>query len=153
MELTKNFNELEFYDEEVKHAIIECKKLGYDIYISKYAFSKYPPNDNKISYFDFKEPENLAICYCQFGTYNYFDRWSISTQHRPNATTGSGWNVFDNIWEIKKEHYKKAIEHAKNNLIYGDKQGHKHYPPEKPVNFEEYQKEHYKIIFDKMPND
>lgn len=145
MELTKNFNELEFYNEEVKNAIIECKKLGYDVYISRYA--------HKISYFDFKEPENLAICYCQFGTDNCLDRWSISTKHRPNATTGSGWSVFYNIWDIKKEHYKKAIEHAKNNFIYGDNQGRTHYPPEKLVNFDEYQKEHYKIIFDEVSND
>jgi hypothetical protein len=146
MELVKNFDDLEFFNEEVKNAMIECHSLGYDVYISKYALSQHALRD-KISYFDFKEPDNLAICYCQFGIWNCFDRWSISTHHKPNANTGSGWNVFDNIWDIKKEHYKKAIEHAKNNFIYGDHQRIKHYPPEKPVDFEQYKKEHYKIIF------
>ena len=57
MELTKNFNELEFYNEEVKNAIIECKKLGYDIYISNMHFLNIPQMITKYHILILKNPK------------------------------------------------------------------------------------------------
>ena len=148
--MEKNFNELKFFNEEVKDAMLQCRKMGYDIYISKWTFSVHDIDGGRVSYFDFKEPDNLAIGYCQFGTYNCFDRWSFSTHHKPNRETGSGWNVIDRVWDIKPEHFEQVIAQAKRNFIYGGRQGRKTYPPEKPVDFVKYQEDHYKIIFDEV---
>lgn len=141
MELTKNFNELEFLNEDVKNAMIECNRLGYEIFIS----NRTPifESDKKISYFHFKDVDTLAMGYCELSTLNLFNGWSFSTQHKPNTKTGSGWRVFSHVFDVKNEHFIKTIGRARYNLLNG----------ETALNFELFKKEHFKIIFSEADND
>ena len=134
-EITKNFNTIEFYNEDVKMAMLKAHELGFEIYIS----NREPlfERDKKISYFNFKDKESDALAYFEYSRFNIFNGCHFSTCHKPNRETGSGWRVFDNIFNIKNSHFIDTIERAKENLKRR----------EKAPDFEKFLKEHVKIKF------
>lgn len=134
-EITKNFNTIEFYNEDVKTAMLKAHALGFEIYAS----NREPlfECDKKLSYFYFKDKDSDALAYFEHSRFNSFYGSHFSTCHKPNRETGSGWRIFDNIFNIKDIYFIETIKRAKTNLLNG----------EKAPNFEKFKNEHVKICF------
>ena len=127
LEQFKNLEDLEI-SEETKNAMILANKCGYIVYYSKYWGGNY---------FDYQEPKTNNICYLQHEK-SIFKGYSISTKHKPNTKTGSGWQVLANLQELEEKHLQFGLCQA----FYKLNKGH-----EKPIDWEKYLKEHYTIIF------